>query len=288
MWRHRYAFTPRLLGQPSEWNCDRKVFQLFESTVATRGCGSASGGFTGWWDCWSEILGIHVFTGIGRIYGGPTCNPLATGLSLIGESMSREHWWNASDRGETKLLEEKTCTTVTLSTTSLTRIRPNAAKTGEGDNRRPIYLSRTQLYSVANWITNGCVWLAVCRSLVISFSSTAVSNWHKHREFNPPSIPSRIGVNYNIWYVDDNCQNHISINRPSYSLPLMPRQILTDKQQIPSLPHSFSPSPFSYNERDQSSHRRSAFCSKCQYAVTTLTNQKTRIQNAQAAFILRP
>jgi hypothetical protein len=161
--------TPRLLGQPSEWNCDRKVFQLFGSTVATRGCGSVSGGFTGWWDCWSEILGIHVLTGIGHIYDGPTCNPLATDLSLICEPMSREHWWNASDRGETKLLGERTCTTVTLSTTSPTRIRPNAAKTGMGDNRRPIYLSRTQLYSVANWITNGCAWLAVCRSFVNSF-----------------------------------------------------------------------------------------------------------------------
>jgi len=124
--------------------------------------------------------------------------------------------------------------------------------------------------------------------LLFRSGSTAVSNWHTHREFNPPSIPSRIDVNYKIWYVVDNCQNHISINRPSYSLPLTPRQILTDTQQMPSLPHSSSSSPFSYDERDQSSHSWSAFCSKCQCAITTLTYQKTRIQNAQTAFILRP
>ena len=169
----------------------------------------------------------------------------------------------------------KTCTTVTLSTTSPRRIRPNAAKTGESDNRRPIYLSRTQLYIAADWITNGCVWLALCRSLVVLFGlNSCIKLTHAPRTQSAfDSKPNRCELQNLLrgWQLSES-----HFNQPALVLspPLTLRQILTDTQQIPSHPPSSPPpSPFSYNARDQSSHRWSAFCYKCQCAVTTLTKK---------------
>lgn len=90
---------PRLLGQP-------------QSEMVTVDCVSLIWVNSG--DTWLQQRVARILPGIDHINGGPTCSPLATGLSLIGESMSRERWWNANDRGETKLLGGKTCTTVTL------------------------------------------------------------------------------------------------------------------------------------------------------------------------------